>query len=240
MTVLVCRQEAGVVWIENAAGGLVAPGFFKTAEETEDELQAMGYPRLLTAYPAAQIVAGPGMDPGRAGRGLSGETAGTRSDGGCCRRGTTRLRQACPRSGGRHGRHAACRGGGWLHGQGHAASSRRAGSSRVSCIHRPSLPHDGRRRGHHRGVTRVTARTAARDALGSGMLAQSPGLPTSATACFSILLTTKRTTRRAGTAAAAPVLGLRATRARFACTCHVPKRRRSTGSPAGALPSSWP
>ena len=114
MTVLVCRQEAGAVWIEDAEGAMVAPCFFKTAEETEAELQAMGYPRLLTTYPAAQIVAGPGMDSGRAGRGLSGEAAGTRSDGGCCRRGTTRLRQACPRSGGRHGRHAACRGGGWL------------------------------------------------------------------------------------------------------------------------------
>jgi hypothetical protein len=67
MTVLVCRQEAGVVWIEDAVGAMVAPCFFKTAEETEDELQAMGYPRLLTAYPAAQIVAGPGMDPAELG-----------------------------------------------------------------------------------------------------------------------------------------------------------------------------
>ena len=27
----------------------------------------MGYPRLLTAYPGAQIVAGPGMDPAELG-----------------------------------------------------------------------------------------------------------------------------------------------------------------------------
>ena len=67
MTVLVCMHEAGTVWIENAQGDFVAPGFFKTAEETEAELQAMGYPRLLTAYPAAQIVAGPGMDPAELG-----------------------------------------------------------------------------------------------------------------------------------------------------------------------------
>ena len=67
MTVLVCRQEAGAVWVENAQGDLVAPCFFKAAEETEAELQAMGYPRLLTAYPAAQIVAGPGMDPAELG-----------------------------------------------------------------------------------------------------------------------------------------------------------------------------
>ena len=40
------------------------------------------------------------------------------------------------------------------------------------------------------------------------MLAQSAGLPTSATACFSVRLTTKRTTRRAGMAAAVPVLGV--------------------------------
>ena len=44
MTVLVCRHEAGAVWVENAQGDLVAPCFFKTAEETEDELQAMGIP----------------------------------------------------------------------------------------------------------------------------------------------------------------------------------------------------
>ena len=67
MPVLVCRQEGGVVWVENAQGDLVASCFFKTAEETEAELQAMGYPRLLTAYPAVQIVAGPGMDPAELG-----------------------------------------------------------------------------------------------------------------------------------------------------------------------------
>ena len=30
----------------------------------------MGYPRLLTAYPAVQIVAGPGMDPAELGEGF--------------------------------------------------------------------------------------------------------------------------------------------------------------------------
>jgi len=67
MTVMVCMHEAGAVWIEDAEGVMVAPCFFKTAEETEAELQSMGYPRLLTAYPAAQIVAGPGMDPAELG-----------------------------------------------------------------------------------------------------------------------------------------------------------------------------
>jgi hypothetical protein len=67
MTVLICRQEAGAVWVENAQGDVVAPCFFKTAEETEAELEAMGYPRLLTVYPLTQIVAGPGMDPAELG-----------------------------------------------------------------------------------------------------------------------------------------------------------------------------
>ena len=48
-----------------------------------------------------------------------------------------------------------------------------------------------------------------RDALGSGALAQSAGLATPATACFSVWLTTKHTTSRAGMAAVAPVLGFR-------------------------------
>ena len=55
MTVLVCRHEAGAVWVENAQGDLVAPCFFKTAEETEADLfneQAVvwgGVPALLQA-----------------------------------------------------------------------------------------------------------------------------------------------------------------------------------------------
>jgi hypothetical protein len=67
MTVTVCMNAAGAVWLEDAHGVIVAPCFFKTAEETEDELQSMGYPRLLTAYPAAQIVVGTGMDPAELG-----------------------------------------------------------------------------------------------------------------------------------------------------------------------------
>jgi hypothetical protein len=37
--------------------------FFKTEEETEEELRAWGYPRLVEAYPAAQIEAGHGIAP---------------------------------------------------------------------------------------------------------------------------------------------------------------------------------
>jgi hypothetical protein len=63
MTVTVCMNEAGAVWIENVQGDILAECFFKTAEETEDELQRMGYSRLLTAYPTAHLAAGTGIDP---------------------------------------------------------------------------------------------------------------------------------------------------------------------------------
>jgi len=65
--------------------------------------------------------------------------------------------------------------------------------------------------------------------------AQVPGGGASAMACLNGCPARKRTTRRAGMAAAAPVLGLRPTRARLARTCHVPKRRRTTGSPCCKL-----
>jgi hypothetical protein len=68
MTVTVCMNEAGAVWIENVQGDILAECFFKTVEETEDELRHMGYQRLLTIYPTAHIAAGAGMDR-RAGRG---------------------------------------------------------------------------------------------------------------------------------------------------------------------------
>jgi hypothetical protein len=63
MRVTVCMDEAGAVWIENVQGDILAACFFKTEEETEEELRHMGYQRLLTAYPAAHIVAGAGIDP---------------------------------------------------------------------------------------------------------------------------------------------------------------------------------
>jgi len=63
MTVTVCMNEEGAVWIENVQGDILAACFFKTEEETEDELLHMGYQRLLTAYPTAHIVAGEGIDP---------------------------------------------------------------------------------------------------------------------------------------------------------------------------------
>jgi hypothetical protein len=63
MTVTVCINKAGMIWIENVQGDILTACCFKTDEETEDALRHMGYQRLLTAYPAAHIAAGTGIDP---------------------------------------------------------------------------------------------------------------------------------------------------------------------------------
>jgi hypothetical protein len=63
MMVVVYMNAAGGIWIENVQGALLAECFFKTDEETEDELQRMGYARLLTAYPTVHLAAGTGIDP---------------------------------------------------------------------------------------------------------------------------------------------------------------------------------
>jgi hypothetical protein len=55
MDVTVCMNEAGIIWVEDAQGNILAECFFKTDEETEDELQHMGYQRLLTVYPTAHV-----------------------------------------------------------------------------------------------------------------------------------------------------------------------------------------
>jgi hypothetical protein len=55
MDVTVCMNAVGMVWVENAQGRILGECFFKTDEETEDELQLMGYERLLTVYPTAQV-----------------------------------------------------------------------------------------------------------------------------------------------------------------------------------------
>ena len=67
MTVTVCMNDAGAVWIENVQGDILAECFFRTAEETEDELRHMGYHRLLTIYPTAHMAPGTGMDPAELG-----------------------------------------------------------------------------------------------------------------------------------------------------------------------------
>ena len=67
MTVTVCMDEAGAIWIANGQGTILAACFFKTEDETEDELWHMGYPRLLTVYPTAQVAAGVALDPAELG-----------------------------------------------------------------------------------------------------------------------------------------------------------------------------
>ena len=66
MTVLVCRQEAAQSGSKTRRGTLSPPVFHDRGGDGS-QLQAMGYSRLLTAYPVTQIVAGPGMDPAELG-----------------------------------------------------------------------------------------------------------------------------------------------------------------------------
>jgi hypothetical protein len=67
MTITVYIDEAGAVWIANGQGDILAECFFKTEDETEDELRHMGYHRLLTVYPTAHFVAGTGLEPAELG-----------------------------------------------------------------------------------------------------------------------------------------------------------------------------
>jgi hypothetical protein len=53
MLVTICMHEAGVVWIENPHGAPLPACFFKTEDETADELRQMGDPSLSACYPAA-------------------------------------------------------------------------------------------------------------------------------------------------------------------------------------------
>ena len=92
----------------------------------------------------------------------------------------------------------------------------------------PVFPRDGwPDAGRHRpraGLSRTARPQRAQAAYSTAVAAPS-------TTCFNVWLAVKRTTRRAAIAAAAPVRGLRPTRARLARTRNVPKRRRITGSP---------
>jgi len=67
MTITVYMDEAGAVWITSGQGDILAECFFKTEDETEDELRLMGYERLLTVYPTAHLAAGTGLDPAELG-----------------------------------------------------------------------------------------------------------------------------------------------------------------------------
>ncbi len=63
MPVTLFMNEIGMIVVANPQGDILTEGFFRTEEETDEALEAMGYQRLLTVYPAAEIVVGTGLDP---------------------------------------------------------------------------------------------------------------------------------------------------------------------------------
>jgi len=63
MQIIVWMDERGEIWARHEQGDRREVCFFKTEEETEEELRAWGYPLLVDAYPAAQIEAGYGIAP---------------------------------------------------------------------------------------------------------------------------------------------------------------------------------
>lgn len=63
MKIIVSTDTCGGVVATNAQGTVLEACFFKTDEETVEEIQAWGYRFLMHAYPTAQIEAGAGIDP---------------------------------------------------------------------------------------------------------------------------------------------------------------------------------
>jgi hypothetical protein len=63
MKIIVWMDARGELWAHHGQGDRREVCFFKTDEETEEELRGWGYPRLGDAYPAAQIEAGQGIEP---------------------------------------------------------------------------------------------------------------------------------------------------------------------------------
>jgi hypothetical protein len=62
MTIRVAMDEHGGVWATTPDGELVAECFFPMDDETEAELRAWGYPRLVETYPRARLEVGPGLE----------------------------------------------------------------------------------------------------------------------------------------------------------------------------------
>jgi hypothetical protein len=58
MKIIVSMDEHGWIVAKNAQGDILEECFFKTDDETDEEIRAWGYQRLVHAYPAAQIAAG--------------------------------------------------------------------------------------------------------------------------------------------------------------------------------------
>jgi hypothetical protein len=63
MTIIVSMDQRGGIVATNAQGDMLGECFFKTDDETEEEINAFGYQRLVHAYPTTQIEAGEGIDP---------------------------------------------------------------------------------------------------------------------------------------------------------------------------------
>jgi len=61
--IIVSMDACGEIWAHHEQGDRREICFFKTEEETEEELRAWGYPLLMDAYPAAQLEAGYGIEP---------------------------------------------------------------------------------------------------------------------------------------------------------------------------------
>ena len=63
MKIIVSMDQSGWIVAKNAQGKILGECFFKTDDETDEELSAFGYQRLVYAYPATQIEVGEGIDP---------------------------------------------------------------------------------------------------------------------------------------------------------------------------------
>jgi hypothetical protein len=63
MKIIVSMDAGGEIWAHHEQGDRREVCFFKTEEETEEELRAWGYPLLVDAYPAAQLEAAHGIEP---------------------------------------------------------------------------------------------------------------------------------------------------------------------------------
>jgi len=61
--IIVSMDARGEIWAHHEQEDRREVCFFKTEEETEEELRAWGYPLLMDAYPAAQLEAGHGIEP---------------------------------------------------------------------------------------------------------------------------------------------------------------------------------
>jgi hypothetical protein len=63
MKIIVSMDQHGWIVAKNAQGDILGECFFKTDDETDEEISAFGYQRLVHVYPATHIEAGEGIDP---------------------------------------------------------------------------------------------------------------------------------------------------------------------------------